>query len=82
MKDYTKKELEEIDTKGLLTILNDVRARKHRNEATVKTYTREVELDGVYIDRIKMELSTRPHLPNKQEAKELRKQKLKEKRNK
>lgn len=82
MRDYTKEELKEIHTKLLLGIFNDVRARRHQKEAIVETYTREIEFDNAYMEIIREELSTRPHIPNKKEAKELRKGKPKEKRNK
>jgi D-alanyl-D-alanine dipeptidase len=87
--EYSLDELDGLNTRQLLSHLEDVRA--YRENALRNVKEKEDALQEAkfslrmydnYLPDIKQILSTREHIPNKQEAKAIRQEKAKAKKNK
>lgn len=81
MKDYTQERLETLHTKQLLKLLETTRAQHNRLTDRYIELGQTLSLIEDKIHEIKLILGTREHIPNKQEAKAIRQEKAKAKKN-
>lgn len=81
MKDNTIENLETLHTKQLLKLLNSVRANHDRLITRYIELGQEMRLCEDRLHEIRSVLRTREHIPNKQEAKVIRQEKMKSKKN-
>jgi hypothetical protein len=86
--EYSKEEIEKWNTRELMAHFGDVRAYRHNclrivdeREDQLKEAILTLSLHEKYMDRLKEILSTREHIPNKQEAKIIRQENAKAKQN-
>jgi hypothetical protein len=86
--EYPIEEIEKWNTRELMSYFETIRAYKTKAEGVAedRRYLLEeaeisLQLYSNYFDRLKEVLSTREHIPNKQEAKLIRQEKAKAKRN-
>ena len=81
MKEHTKEELEQLSTRELLSVLDDVRANHDSDRAYHITLGQRVRMYEDRMHDLKTILATRENIPNKQEAKAIRQEKAKAKKN-
>lgn len=86
--EYSEEEIEKWDTKQLMAHFKNIRAYRTNAAETVKNRQEmlteaewTVKLYDNYIIKLKDILSTREHIPNKQESKVIRQEKAKAKQN-
>jgi hypothetical protein len=86
--EFNSAELEKWDTRRLMAHFDMIRSyrtnasrRLEMAEETMKEMEWDLKLYDSYLAQLKDVLSTREHIPNKQEAKVLRQEKAKAKRN-
>ena len=86
--EYSKEEIEKWNTRELITHFGNIRAYRQNclsivdeREDQLKEAILTLSLLENYMDRMKDVLSTREHIPNKQEAKVIRQEKAKAKQN-
>jgi hypothetical protein len=81
MKDHMIESLETLHTKQLLRLLNSVRANHDRLMTRYIELGQTMRLCEDQLHEIRKVLGTREHIPNKQEAKAIRQEKMKLKKN-